>query len=252
MELLPEELPVEPSQQIGYWESNGSFQQMMAFQAVGTTLSFVTRRPNNVVQWEGEDALTVGEWHRIAMSVTWSTNADAGLVNVWFDGEQVVTDGAAQTLADGNPHFVQIGLLRGQIEFDDVPVILLDHALEGDSLDDVEYDALPGVGGESTGEAARGATRPLVTTQTPPPPERRTPRATSPRRAPSRPRRETPPRAIRRARQPRSTPTRTMRTRRRAQEGAEWEERRGHSRSLASAACSFADALDPAPGRARQ
>lgn len=154
--FLPEELPVEPSQQIGYWESNGSFQQMMAFQAVGTTLSFVTRRPNNVVQWEGEGALTAGEWHRIAMSVTWSTNADAGLVNLWFDGEQVVTDGPAQTLADGNPHFVQIGLLRGQIEFDDVPVILLDHALEGDSLEDVEYDALAGMGGGSTGGGSTG------------------------------------------------------------------------------------------------
>ncbi|MCR9161068.1 MAG: polysaccharide lyase [Nannocystaceae bacterium] len=154
--FLPEELPVEPSQQIGYWESNGSFQQMMAFQAEGTTLTFVTRRPDNVVQWEGKGVLTAGQWHRIAMSVTWSTNADSGLVNLWFDGEQVVTDGVAQTLADGNPHFVQIGLLRGQIEFDDVPVILLDHALEGDSLEDVEYDALPGGEGGSTGGDSTG------------------------------------------------------------------------------------------------
>ena len=149
--FLPDALPSEPSQQIGYWESSGSFQQMMAFSAEGTDLTFVTRRPENVVQWTGEGVLTPGEWHRIAMSVTWSTNAEAGEVNLWFDGEQVVTAGGAQTLADGNPHFVQIGLLRGAIEFDDVPTILVDHALEGDSLEDVEYDALPGASGESSG-----------------------------------------------------------------------------------------------------
>ncbi len=152
--FLPEALPADPSAQIGYWESTQSFSQMMAFNAVGEDLQFFTRRPDNVLQWQGEGALSPGEWHRIAMSVRWSTNAAEGSVSVWFDGAQVVTDAAAQTLADGNPHFVQFGLLRGPIEFDDVPVILVDHALEGDSLDDVEYDVLPTPGGgESTGPA---------------------------------------------------------------------------------------------------
>lgn len=154
--FLPDELPVDPSQQIGYWESTGSFQQMMAFEAVGTTLRFHTRRPQNVTQWEGEGALTAGEWHRVAMSVTWSTSADHGRVSLWFDGEPVVTDAGAQTLADNNPHFVQIGLLRGAFEFEDVPTIILDHALEGDSLRDVEFDALPGASGESTGGGSSG------------------------------------------------------------------------------------------------
>jgi len=153
---VPYGLPEEPSQQIGYWESNGSFQQVMAFEAVGSTLRFHTRRPQNVTQWEGADVLTVGQWHRIAMSVTWSTDVDLGRVNLWFDGEQVVTDAGAQTLADNNPHFVQIGLLRGAIEFEDVPTIILDHALEGDSLEDVEFDALPDASGESTGGGSTG------------------------------------------------------------------------------------------------
>lgn len=154
--FLPDELPSDPSQQIGYWESDGSFQQVMAFEAVGTTLRFHTRRPQNVTQWEGEGVLTAGEWHRIAMSVTFSTSADQGRVNVWFDGSQVVTDAVAQTLADPNPHFVQIGLLRGVVEFEDVPTIILDHALEGDSLEDVEFDALPDSSGESTGGGSSG------------------------------------------------------------------------------------------------
>jgi hypothetical protein len=154
--FLPDELPSDPSQQIGYWESNNSYQQVMAFEAVGTTLRFSTRRPQNVVQWEGEGVLTAGEWHRIAMSVTWSTSPDQGSVSVWFDGEPVVTDGGAQTLADTNAHFVQIGLLRGAFEFEDVPTIILDHALEGDSLEDVEFDALPDSSGESTGGGSSG------------------------------------------------------------------------------------------------
>jgi MYXO-CTERM domain-containing protein len=52
----------------------------------------------------------------------------------------VVTDAAAQTLADDNPHFTQIGLLRGAIEFTDVPIIYLDDVVEGDSLADVRPD----------------------------------------------------------------------------------------------------------------
>ncbi|MGH1344801.1 MAG: heparin lyase I family protein [Nannocystales bacterium] len=152
---VPYGLPADPSQQIGYWESAGSYQQVMAFEAVGSTLRFHTRRPQNVTPWEA-DVLTVGEWHRIAMSVTWSTSVDQGRVSLWFDGEQVVADASAQTLADNNPHFVQVGLLRGAIEFEDVPTIILDHALEGDSLEDVEFDTLPDASGESTGGGSSG------------------------------------------------------------------------------------------------
>lgn len=153
---LPDVLPEEPSQQIGYWESNDSFQQVMTFQVVGATLRFVTRRPQSQVQWEGENVLTAGQWHRIAMEIQWSTNARLGAVSLWFDGDQVVDGAPAQTLADGNTHFIQMGLLRGAEEFDDVPVILIDHALEGDSLEDVEYDALPDRGGEGTGSTSGG------------------------------------------------------------------------------------------------
>jgi MYXO-CTERM domain-containing protein len=141
---LPETLPSDPDQQIGYWETNRSYQQMMAFAVAGEEMTFSTRRPENRVQWRDEGAATAGEWHRIAMRVVWSTSEDTGRVDVWFDGEHVVTDAAAATLADENPTFVQFGLLRGRIEFEDVPVIYVDHALEGDSLEAVEYDRLPG------------------------------------------------------------------------------------------------------------
>lgn len=146
---LPEALPEEYDQAIGYWESNNSYQQVMAFNVQGDDIVFATRRPSNVVQWQADDVVTPGVWHRIAMRVAWSTGQ--GSVSVWFDGQQVVDEAAAQTLADGNPCFVQIGLLRDAIEFADVPVIVLDDAIEGDSLEDVRPSDVPGVGGEDDG-----------------------------------------------------------------------------------------------------
>jgi MYXO-CTERM domain-containing protein len=69
---------------------------------------------------------------------------------VWFDGEQVVTAAAAKTLADGNPHFAQIGLLRGNVDYDGVPVIYIDDVVEGDAIEDVDPADPPG-GSESSG-----------------------------------------------------------------------------------------------------
>lgn len=159
---LPEALPTEPYQTIGYWESENSWQQVMAFDVTGTTITFSTRRPSNQVQWRGEGVATPGEWHRIAMRVRWSTSAAGGgaggSVDVWFDGEQVVTGGSAQTLADGNPHFAQIGLLRPAVSFSDVPVIVIDDVLEGDTLDDVRPGDLPGVGMPDAGVMADAGT----------------------------------------------------------------------------------------------
>ena len=154
---LPEVLATDPTTQIGYWESEQSYQQMMAFQVSGESLSFSTRRPNNVVQWQQDGVLTAGEWHRIAMRVAWSKDVNLGEVDVWFDGEQVVVAAAAQTLADDNPHFTHVGLLRGQVEFDEVVVIFIDDAVEGDNLEDVHPDLMP-PGGTTSGGEDTGAT----------------------------------------------------------------------------------------------
>jgi len=146
---LPEALPEEPYHAIGYWESNNSWNQTMAFIVRGDDIEFVTRHPSHVSQWQADDVVTPGVWHRIAMRVSWSLGA--GSVDVWYDGEQVVDDAAAQTLSDGNPHFVQIGLFREPAELDVVPTIVLDDAVEGDSLEDVRPTDIPGVNGDDGG-----------------------------------------------------------------------------------------------------
>jgi MYXO-CTERM domain-containing protein len=151
---LPEALPEEHDHAIAYWESNNSYQQVMAFNVQGDDIVFATRRPSNVQQWQADDVVTPGVWHRIAMRITWSTGQ--GSVSAWFDGEQVVDDAVAQTLADGNAHFVQLGILRDAIEFADMPVIVLDDAIEGDSLEDVRPLDIPGVDGEDGGSSDGG------------------------------------------------------------------------------------------------
>lgn len=154
---LPAALPQTPSQQIGYWESQQSFQQMMAFAAAGTELSFSTRKPSNKVQWKA-DVLKTMTWHRIAMRLLWSKDEAKGSVDVWFDGQQVVSSAKAQTLADDNPHFTQVGLLRGTDPFSDAPEIIIDSGVEGDTLADVQPDPIgtAGAGGAAGGAGGAG------------------------------------------------------------------------------------------------
>jgi MYXO-CTERM domain-containing protein len=153
---LPEALPEDPGHTLGYWESQDSYQQMMAFNTNGQSIRFITQQPDYTEHWSADGVLTPGEWHRIAMCVLWSEDPGTGLVDVWFDGEQVVTAAAAKTLADGNPHFAQIGLLRGDVDYDGVPVIHIDDVLEGDAVADVDPPDVPG-GSDSSGDPTNGS-----------------------------------------------------------------------------------------------
>lgn len=139
---LPETLPTDPSQQIAYWETDGSYSQLMAFTLIGTDLRFSTNHPDWTAHWTGSGVVTPATWHRIAMHIVWSTDPSVGTVDVWFDGEPVVTAAHAATLVDANSAFTQLGLLRGRIEFTDAPVIYLDDVVEGDSLASVRPTAL--------------------------------------------------------------------------------------------------------------
>lgn len=153
---LPEALPEDPGHTLGYWESQNSYQQMMAFNTNGDDIRFITQQPSYTEHWVAADVLTPGVWHRLAMCVLWSQDPGVGTVDVWFDGEQVVTAAGAKTLADGNPHFAQIGLLRGNVDYDGVPVIYIDDVLEGDAIEDVDPPEPPG-GSDSTGGDSSGS-----------------------------------------------------------------------------------------------
>ncbi|HEX2734608.1 MAG TPA: heparin lyase I family protein [Polyangiaceae bacterium] len=150
--------------QIGYWESDQSYQQVMSLHAKGQDLSFNTNLPAYKQHWTGAGKLTPGVWHRIVYGVTWSTDANAGEVNLWFDGEQVVTAAHARTYVD-NPAFTQIGILRDTI--DSVETMYIDEAREGQTYDEVALlDTLPKVAPTPTPSAsapAPAATDPAAT-----------------------------------------------------------------------------------------
>lgn len=145
---LPETLSADVDQSIGYWETASSYQQLLVWNVSGEQVTFATRFPEYVQHWQ-DDVATAGVWHRIAIHLVWSQDPDSGSVDVWFDGEQVVTAAAVATLADTNAAFTQLGLLRGNFDFDDVPVIYIDDAVEGDSYEDVHPELAP-TGGESS------------------------------------------------------------------------------------------------------
>lgn len=142
---VPTTLSADPDQNFGYWETNNSYQNLMDFVVAGDTIRFFALRPTYKEYWVGTHRMTPATWHRLANCVLFSSNADTGRINVWFDGEHVVVDQKQQTRIDGNDVFMQFGLLRGAIEFADTPTVYIDDAAEGNTKEDVFYNRLPGV-----------------------------------------------------------------------------------------------------------
>jgi hypothetical protein len=152
---------------IAYWESNGSFRNMMTWWLApkaggGTTLNFGTGNLGSTKHILTTD-IAVGRWHQLAFNVHWSTSAQTGNIIVWVDGEKVV-DEKAQTKPDGNALFFQAGIHRaGQSPL--VDTVFLDNFIEGDSLADImvmpggsdggaDQDAAPGA--DAVGDAGSG------------------------------------------------------------------------------------------------
>ncbi len=125
---------------LGYFETRKSWRQLMAFEARGEDVTFSTRVPY-ARRWQGKGKLTPGRWHDFAVHVLWSRKADKGFVEVWFDGEQVVSRAKTATLLDENVAFFQLGFMRAT---SDVPEsIVIDHVVEATTLKEVTPPPLP-------------------------------------------------------------------------------------------------------------
>src|SRR5258708_4953442 len=126
-----------------------------------TTLGFGVDLLGITKVWTGDFA--VGKWHQVAMHVHWSVSPQPvlGTIDVWFDGQQVVTAYKYKTKPDMNTLFFQTGLHRrlrppGNI----VDTIYFDDFVEADSFADAAV-AAPiqpgGDGGATSGAAADGS-----------------------------------------------------------------------------------------------
>ena len=150
--MMPEDAKVRD--EIAFFESNTSFQNVMDFwvdakAGGGMTINFGVGFLGATKLWTAD--FTKGVWHQVAIHVLWSTNAQTGSVDVWFDGAQVVTAAKAKTKADGNTLFFQTGLHRKD-PANFTEVIYFDDFIEADSMADAGIAApMPEMGGGGTG-----------------------------------------------------------------------------------------------------
>jgi hypothetical protein len=148
--------------EFAFWESNASFQNVMDFWVEpktggGTTINFGVGFLGMTKIWTAD--FTIGKWHQVALHVHWSTNPQTGSVDIWFDGQQVVTAYKAQTKKDANTLFYQNGLHRrspptaamGNL----VDTIYMDDFIEADSFAEAQIGApiTPGADGGRASEA---------------------------------------------------------------------------------------------------
>ncbi|HVR03940.1 MAG TPA: heparin lyase I family protein [Polyangia bacterium] len=131
--------------EFAFWESASSFVNMSDFWVEpkaggGTTIGFGVGRGNLGATKVWMADFSIGKWHQVAMHVHWSTDPTKGIIDVWFDGQQVVTNYKTQTEADANPLFFQTGLHRRSVaNFTDT--IYLDDFAEADALADAQIGA---------------------------------------------------------------------------------------------------------------
>lgn len=121
----------ERKHELGYWESDKSWQQMFRFNITGTELSFQQSAAPEVF-WKLPKGAAPVQWHRLALHILWSTDPQRGAVEVWVNGEHMgkhhfKTLPTAEALM-----FTQIGILRAQE--DSIEEILIDGAIETDNL----------------------------------------------------------------------------------------------------------------------
>lgn len=134
---LPKELS-NKKHELGYWESDETWQQMLRFTIRGRELSFQETAEKNVF-WSLADGATPGEWHRIALHIHWSTDARKGSAEIWFDGKHMGKNHFKTLPAKNALMFTHLGLLRAQE--DSTATILIDGAMETDNLTELlEHD----------------------------------------------------------------------------------------------------------------
>src|SRR5260370_21471696 len=149
--------------EFAFWESNSSYQHLMDFWVEpktggGTTIGFGVDLLGITKVWTGDFA--VGKWHQVAMHVHWSASPQPvlGTIDVWFDGQQVVTAYKYKTKPDMNTLFFQTGLHRrlrppGNI----VDTIYFDDFVEADSFADAAIAAPIQPGGDGGATSGAGA-----------------------------------------------------------------------------------------------
>jgi hypothetical protein len=159
---LPED--AKTRNEIAFYETRTSFRNWMDLWVEpktggGTTVKFGIESNGanlgSVLVWTGD--WSPRQWHQFAIHVHWSTNATLGVVDLWFDGQQVVTGYKHNTKFDTNDMFFNTGLHR-VLPQPFVETIYFDDFIEADALADIK------IGAPTPGGAPDGGTRDAAST----------------------------------------------------------------------------------------
>lgn len=124
---LPQPLS-EQKHEIGYWESDKSYQQTLRFNIIGQDFSFQESAADSPF-WVKPGFALPGVWHDVVLHIGWSTNAQKGFAQVWLDGEDMGKHFFKTLYAADEGMFTQIGFLRARDE--QVETIYIDNVREG-------------------------------------------------------------------------------------------------------------------------
>lgn len=127
---LPQPLS-QNKHEIGYWESDKSYQQMLRFNIVGTDFSF-QETAADAPFWIKAGFASAGAWHDVVLHIGWSTDPKKGFVQVWLDGEDMGKQFFKTLHAADENMFTQIGILRARE--DRVETIYIDNVREAADL----------------------------------------------------------------------------------------------------------------------
>ena len=164
---LPEALPTGDFQ-LGYFETDVTYNQVFSLHARGTELSLFLNHHGGA-PWRGAELLEVGKWHRFVYHVVWSSDPSVGAVSLWVDGVKWVDARPARTFVDDQRAFIQLGLFSNTAP-SATTTLYVDAAMEGESYVDVAL-GIP--------EAAAPVPPPSPPPTAPPMPEARVPSAES-------------------------------------------------------------------------
>lgn len=136
---LPEIFSMQGRHELGYWESDKTWQQIMRFNIKGKDISFKETKQKNAF-WTKKGGAKPKQWHKVAMHIFWSTDPEKGFTETWVDGENMGKY-FFQTLNKSDADmFNQLGILRDQQ--DKIETIYIDKVFATDNLTELlETDA---------------------------------------------------------------------------------------------------------------
>lgn len=163
---FPADFPSEPSWQLfTQWHQAGCCgSPPLEFYVTGEQINLRVGGSEGEVIWT--TPLTRGQWSDFMMHVKWSDDPNVGFVELWYQGQQVLTKRMMATQFDKTGQYLKMGLYRDE-KIASVGELFHDNFVMGTTMEDVLPKAEDPAAAEqvpATPEAPAAATPPLAAT----------------------------------------------------------------------------------------